>query len=158
MNIQCESCQARYNLDERLFRDSRAVRVKCRKCGGYIVVARAEAPEAPPVVTPPAEPVPGAPPAAELSAPPMPPSGEELEEPDMVVIMAMLEEMLDKLPSGPLPTSPPVAALTAPTMPPLNAEKVVPPPPKRQPLRCRRRSGSSGPSPRFGPPRPRRRP
>ena len=135
MNIQCESCQARYNLDERLFRDSRAVRVKCRKCGGSIVVARPEAPEAPPVVTPTAEPVPGAPPAAELSAPPMPPSGEELEEPDMVVIMAMLEEMLDKLPSGPLPTSPPVAALTAPTMPPLNAEKVVPPPPKRQPLR-----------------------
>ena len=82
MNIQCESCQARYRLDERLFKDSRAVRVKCRKCGGYIVVARPEAPEAPPVapsfvvareavVAPPAEPVSAAPPAAELSAPPV---------------------------------------------------------------------------------------
>ena len=35
MDIQCESCQARYILDERLFKDAKAVRVKCRKCGGY---------------------------------------------------------------------------------------------------------------------------
>ena len=140
MNIQCESCQARYNLDERLFRDSRAVRVKCRKCGGSIVVARPEAPEARPVVapavvapppvvaqeavgTPPAEPVPVAPPAAERSAPPMPPSGEELEAPDMVVIMAMPE-----------PSSVNPAAPTVPPMSPQIAEAVAPPPPERKPL------------------------
>ena len=139
MNIQCESCQARYNLDERLFRDSRAVRVKCRKCGGSIVVARPEAPEVPPVVTPavvapppvvaqeavgapPAEPVPVAPPAAERSAPPMPPSGEELEAPDMVVIMAMPE-----------PSSVNPAAPTVPPMSPQIAETVAPPPPERKP-------------------------
>ena len=142
MNIQCENCQARYNLDERLFRDSRAVRAKCRRCGGFIVVARPEAPEAPPVATPavvaptpvaaqeavatpPAVPVPVAPPAAELPAPPMPPSGEELEEPDMVVIMAMLEEMVDKLPSGPFPPARPAAEPPAPSA---TSARPAPPP------------------------------
>jgi protein-tyrosine kinase len=141
MNIQCESCQARYNLDERLFRDSRAVRVKCRKCGGFIVVARPEAPEASPVVTPavvaplpvvaqeavvtpPAGPVPVAPPAAELRVPPMPPSGEESEEPDMVVIMAM-----------PDPPAVNPAASTVPPVSPRIAEAVAPPQSERKPLR-----------------------
>lgn len=38
MVIECQSCQSRFRLATSLFKDSRAIRVRCRKCGGYIVV------------------------------------------------------------------------------------------------------------------------
>lgn len=37
MVIECESCQSRFRLDRQLFRGARALRVRCRKCGGPIV-------------------------------------------------------------------------------------------------------------------------
>lgn len=38
MVIECQSCQSRFRLAKSLFKESRAIRVRCRKCGGYIVV------------------------------------------------------------------------------------------------------------------------
>ncbi len=37
MVIECESCQSRFRLDRQLFRGARALRVRCRKCGGPIL-------------------------------------------------------------------------------------------------------------------------
>ncbi len=48
MNLRCENCQALYEMDEHLFKGASAVRVKCRKCGNSIHVARPEAPAVPP--------------------------------------------------------------------------------------------------------------
>ncbi|MCL1925680.1 MAG: zinc-ribbon domain-containing protein [Syntrophorhabdaceae bacterium] len=36
--IECESCHSRYRLAKALFKKSRAISVRCRKCGGSIVV------------------------------------------------------------------------------------------------------------------------
>ena len=124
--IVCEECGARFRLDKALLKDSKAVRIRCRKCGSYIVVARPEAPAAAPPAAP--SPVAEAPlppespvtadwffsskpaavpsPVAEAPLPPaasIPPPGAESEAPDMVVIKATLEEMADKLPPQPVP-------------------------------------------------------
>jgi len=45
MVIECEACQSRFRLDERLFKGSRAIRVRCRKCGGPIVALNPDIPE-----------------------------------------------------------------------------------------------------------------
>ena len=71
MNIQCDKCLARYDLDQRLFSDASAVRVKCRKCGGSIVVVRPESAEAPPESLPK--------PKLHLAPPPTPPAAPPLE-------------------------------------------------------------------------------
>ena len=127
MNIQCESCEARYKLDERLFRDAKAVRAKCRRCGEYIVVTRPEAPEAfeaPPVVTP-SEPVSAAPPADEPSAPPLTPPPVAAQE---AVGMPPVEsrEAEATPPAEPVPAAQPDAELSAPSMPPPGAELETP--------------------------------
>ena len=44
MVIECQSCQSRFRLATSLFKDSRAIRVRCRKCGGYIVVQNPDLP------------------------------------------------------------------------------------------------------------------
>ncbi len=49
MVIRCEHCQTRYQLDESMLLDVRAIRVDCRKCGGRIVVMKPGTPGGPPV-------------------------------------------------------------------------------------------------------------
>ena len=48
MTVVCNSCHARFHLDDRLFRGSRGMRVRCRKCGENIVVMNPKAPPSPP--------------------------------------------------------------------------------------------------------------
>jgi len=53
MVVECESCRSRFRLNESLLKESKAVRFRCRKCGGFILVRN---PHAPPVI--PVSPVP----------------------------------------------------------------------------------------------------
>jgi predicted Zn finger-like uncharacterized protein len=48
MTIECPSCHTRFHLDDSMFRGSKGMRVRCRKCGGAIVVMNAKAPPSPP--------------------------------------------------------------------------------------------------------------
>jgi len=61
MVVVCESCRSRFRLSESLLKESKAVRFRCRKCGGSIMVRN---PDAPPDI-----PVPAVP--AETAAPPL---------------------------------------------------------------------------------------
>jgi len=61
MIVECESCRSRFRLSESLLKESKAVRFRCRKCGGSIMVRN---PHPPPVI-----PVPAVP--AEIAAPPV---------------------------------------------------------------------------------------
>jgi predicted Zn finger-like uncharacterized protein len=47
MVVECESCRSRFRLNESLLEESKAVRFRCRKCGGSIMVRN---PHAPPVI------------------------------------------------------------------------------------------------------------
>jgi predicted Zn finger-like uncharacterized protein len=47
MVVECESCRSRFRLSDSLLKKSKAVRFRCRKCGGSILVRN---PHAPPVV------------------------------------------------------------------------------------------------------------
>jgi len=42
MKIRCESCEAVYNLDERLLQGRKSARMECRKCGASITVTAPE--------------------------------------------------------------------------------------------------------------------
>jgi predicted Zn finger-like uncharacterized protein len=44
MDITCGDCGARFRLDRALLKEAKGVRVRCRRCGGKIVVHRPEAP------------------------------------------------------------------------------------------------------------------
>ena len=44
MVVTCKSCRARFRLDESLLQDAKGARIRCRKCGGYIIVRNPEAP------------------------------------------------------------------------------------------------------------------
>jgi len=48
MTIECHSCHTRFHLDDSLFRGSKGMRVRCRKCGEAIVVMNPKAPPSPP--------------------------------------------------------------------------------------------------------------
>jgi len=48
MVVTCRSCRARFRLDEALLKDAKGARIRCRKCGGYIIVRNPEAPPVPP--------------------------------------------------------------------------------------------------------------
>lgn len=48
MTIECHSCHARFHLDDNLFKGSRGMLVRCRKCGEAIVVVNPKAPPYPP--------------------------------------------------------------------------------------------------------------
>ncbi len=42
MIVECRSCHARFRLDERLFKGSKGIRVRCRKCGEITAVRNPE--------------------------------------------------------------------------------------------------------------------
>ena len=44
MVVECESCRSRFRLNESLLKESKAVRFRCRKCGGSIMVRNPHAP------------------------------------------------------------------------------------------------------------------
>ena len=48
LRVDCEACKSRFRLDSSLFQGAKAIRVRCRKCGGYIIVRNPEAPPANP--------------------------------------------------------------------------------------------------------------
>lgn len=139
MVIECQSCQSRFRLARSLFKESRAIRVRCRKCGGYIVV------ENPDLSFPAPEPVPlrpvervvaeDAPPAAPPAAPPPEREGEpesaaqppELPSPvpegptmeETTRAMAeLLREIDENAPPPPAPEIPPEPPTEPPTEPP----------------------------------------
>jgi hypothetical protein len=135
--IECQSCQSRFRLAKALFKESRAIRVRCRKCGGYIVVENPDLQESapdppkpvprivPPPVTkqepaqeperaaePPPEPKPEAPPELMPEPPPepkaeAPPMDETTRA--MVDLLREIDETVDKLPGNPpgVPAPPP---------------------------------------------------
>lgn len=49
MVVECESCGSSFRLNESLLKDSKAVRFRCRKCGGSIMVRNPHAPRNIPV-------------------------------------------------------------------------------------------------------------
>jgi hypothetical protein len=55
MEITCGGCGARFRLDPALLKDSHAARIRCRKCGGPIVVRLHEESPVPPVPEAPPE-------------------------------------------------------------------------------------------------------
>jgi predicted Zn finger-like uncharacterized protein len=83
MVIECESCQSRYRLDKALFKESKAIRVRCRKCGGFIVVANPESSVAVAEAPPPPPQPPAAPPSLSGTGPepPVVPVGAPKAEP-----------------------------------------------------------------------------
>jgi len=102
MVIECQSCQSRFRLAKALFKESRAIRVRCRKCGGYIVVENpdvqesAPMPEKEPAQEPERAPEPIAeipPPAPKTEAPPMDETTRA-----MVDLLREIDETVDKLP------------------------------------------------------------
>ena len=48
MAVECESCHSRFRLNTSLLKQSKAVRFRCRKCGGFIMVRNPHAPWIPP--------------------------------------------------------------------------------------------------------------
>jgi DNA-directed RNA polymerase subunit RPC12/RpoP len=75
MDITCGDCGARFRLDRALLKDSNAARIRCRKCGGRIVVRLHE--ESPVPVLPPQETIP--PSAVEPAAPAHEPAAFEAD-------------------------------------------------------------------------------
>jgi len=49
MDITCGDCGARFRMDRALLKDENAARIRCRKCGGRIVVRLPEESTGPPV-------------------------------------------------------------------------------------------------------------
>jgi len=49
MTVTCESCGSRFRLNEALLANAKAVRFRCRRCGGFIMVRNPEAPRLFPV-------------------------------------------------------------------------------------------------------------
>lgn len=45
MVIECESCRSRFRVDETLLEEAKAVRFRCRKCGGHILVLNPKLPQ-----------------------------------------------------------------------------------------------------------------
>ncbi|MEW6719945.1 MAG: hypothetical protein AB1346_05810 [Thermodesulfobacteriota bacterium] len=120
MVIECGSCGSRFRLAKSLFKDSRAIRVRCRKCGGQIVVENPDLPafaEPPPEPAPPPEPVPVPvpEPAISLAPPPDEPVTEPQPSPEpppaadptraMAELLREIEGEQDREPAGP-PESP----------------------------------------------------
>ena len=48
MAVECESCHSRFRLNTSLLKQSKAVRFRCRKCGGFIMVRNPNPPAIPP--------------------------------------------------------------------------------------------------------------
>jgi hypothetical protein len=63
--VVCEECGARFHLNRELLKDSNAARIRCRKCGGLIVVRFPEESPGPP---------PAVPAAKEVAAPELEPA------------------------------------------------------------------------------------
>jgi hypothetical protein len=125
--IECEACHSRFRLAKALFKESKAIRVRCRKCGGYIVVENpnlfdavlessgpaprvapepepAPAPEPERAPAPEPEPVkkPEPPPALEVEEPQekiRPPAGEPMRA--MADLMREIESETERLSTGP---------------------------------------------------------
>ncbi|MBP2674334.1 MAG: family finger-like protein [Deltaproteobacteria bacterium] len=86
--IECEACHSRFRLAKALFKESKAIRVRCRKCGGYIVVenpnlfdAVLETSGPAPRIAPEPEPERAPEPVREPARQPGPPPALEVEEP-----------------------------------------------------------------------------
>ena len=67
MVVECESCRARFRLNESLLKESKAVRFRCRKCGGSIMVRNPHAPLITPI-SPVSAKIAATPVAADISA------------------------------------------------------------------------------------------
>ncbi len=89
MVIECQACKSRFRLDRALFKESKAIRVRCRKCGGYIVVGNPDLAETAPDNL---RPVPGAVPEPEPEPPSLPPSPPVPEDESMRAMADLLRE------------------------------------------------------------------
>jgi predicted Zn finger-like uncharacterized protein len=118
MVIECDACHSRFRLDKGLFRGSKAIRVRCRKCGGSIAVRNPDLP--PPAAAPDAPPPIAArpPPPPELPTGELPfpaPSPQELPPPDLSLPELSLP---DPPPEPPPPEPPPPEPPAPPDTPP----------------------------------------
>lgn len=55
MTVTCESCRSRFRLDEALLKGAKGARIRCRNCGGMILVRMPEPSPGPARVEPPAD-------------------------------------------------------------------------------------------------------
>ena len=122
MIVTCGDCGARFHLDPALLKDSSAARIRCRKCGGLIVVRLHE--ESPVPVLPLQETIP--PSTVEPSAPaqepvspwPVEPSAPEPEPAQPGTVYSRMEDMFaDPLPPEEHPAGGNPAEETAETEP-----------------------------------------
>ena len=108
MIVTCGDCGARFHLDPALLKDSSAARLRCRKCGGLIVVRLHE--ESPVPVLPPKETIP--PSTVEASAPAQEPVSPWPVEPSAPAQepTASVPDISGVVPSEPVPPPQPELA------------------------------------------------
>jgi len=109
MVVECESCQARFRLNEALLEKSKAARFRCRKCGGSIMVRN---PHAPPVIpVPPVPPENAATPVAADIPPAVQPEIEELIPCETPVPPPPTYNIPNAVPAPPVPPIPTITRL-----------------------------------------------
>jgi hypothetical protein len=92
--VECESCRSRYRLNESLLEESKAVRFRCRKCGGFIMVRN---PHAPPVIPDSAVPAKNADTTVEADVSPLIQSDTEPPTPLLMPIPSPIVTRLENL-------------------------------------------------------------
>lgn len=106
MVVECESCRSRFRLNESLLKQSKAVRFRCRKCGGSIMVRNPHAPRNIPVSAVPPK-MATAPVAADVS----PAAEPKIEHPTphkTTVPPPTTNALLNAVPAPTVPPIPPV--------------------------------------------------
>lgn len=100
MAVECEFCHSRFRLNASLLKQSKAVRFRCPKCGGFIMVRNPHAPRITPDSTVPPEiavpPVAADIPSNAVPAPPAPPNPPVPLPGDLVVFSPGKDVVLRK--------------------------------------------------------------
>ena len=107
MVVECESCRSRFRLNESLLKESKAVRFRCRKCGGFIMVPN---PHAPPVL--PVSPVPPKMAATPVAADIPPAVRPEIEQPTPNETPVPSPPTYDFAKDVPAPSVPPIPTVS----------------------------------------------
>jgi cellulose synthase operon protein C len=147
LNVECEGCQAPYQLDERRV-PAAGLKMRCPKCGHSFVVAKPGAPTPPAPLRPPALTAPLRPLAPSAPLRPLAPSAPEpppptrtplpsdfpaalgfLDEPDLPVVSAALPASTSAAPALPVAKRPPPRPTSMVAPPAASPPRAAPRPP-----------------------------